>query len=506
MPVRLRGHRENLLVTLLFSPPLRPSVSPFNQGQRLRTRVWTCWPHLPGCLPQESRTISDRLQLTPRRSVLKGFAVNTVLPHAADRTQTTSPIDAEDTWIGSTSRRIAHASWVVRRSDSLPPPFPFVERVEMVLQVEEALPSAFFGGHIQGKELVVLSDPGWNPAACQMDDRVFGFWHSMPYFHWIAFPSFSEETAMGSPCNCDYSVPASGGPRSAVVRSSSCVAWALHRPVDSEDSPPWVGRLSWSQCLCYQCGCWLPGASAQRRRPILHITHRRSIQHMGATFPTVVTHFTICEYLSRSISWDSLVQDYVFLLNGKQVGTEPLRVREWFVSVVLPSSQSSDRLCLASLCLPWWHWRVTLHELVLLTVGVHWPHGWPLRGGTTILFQVSPSEWFDKVSKLCMTMHGRQWCRKLAPVHRSFSGHQPMHSAGSQPTLVVHDSRKTDVVVILVRLLCCVGAKLLAIEVVSTAQLLLTILPAAPKWIAAYAIRVFLNGQPLEWQEQMATS
>lgn len=29
--------------------------------------------------------------------VLKGFAVNIVLPHAADRTQTTSPIDAEDT-------------------------------------------------------------------------------------------------------------------------------------------------------------------------------------------------------------------------------------------------------------------------------------------------------------------------------------------------------------------------------------------------------------------------
>ena len=83
--------------TILLSPPLRPSVSPLNQGQRLRTRVWTRWPHLPGCLPQESRTILDRLQLTPRRSVLKGFAVNIVLPHAADRTQTTSPIDAEDT-------------------------------------------------------------------------------------------------------------------------------------------------------------------------------------------------------------------------------------------------------------------------------------------------------------------------------------------------------------------------------------------------------------------------
>ena len=364
----------------------------------------------------------------------------------------------------------------------------------MVLQVGEALPSAFFGEHIQGKELVVLSDPGWNPAACQMDDRVSGFWHPMPYsLHRISFPSFREETAMGSPCNCDYGVPALVDPDLLLLGLLQWIAkTVLHE---------WGG--------CHGPSAFVISAAVDypelqhSATGLLHITHRHRIQHMGATFPTVVTHFTICECLSRLISWDSLVQDYVFLLNGKQVGIEPLRVRNGFFVVVLPSSQASDRLCLASLCLPSWHWRVTLNELVLLTVSVHWPHGWPLRGGTTILFQVLPSEWFDRVSKLFMTMHGRQ-CRKLAPVHRSYSGHQPMHSSGSQPTLVVHDSRKTDAVAILVKLLCSVGAKLLAIEVppvVSTAQLLLAILPAAPKWIGAYAIRVFLNGQPLEWQE-----
>lgn len=70
----------------------------------------------------------------------------------------------------------------------------------------------------------------------------------------------------------------------------------------------------------------------------LHIAHRHSIQHFGATFPKVITHFTICECLSSLISWDSLVQDYVFLLNCKQVGIEPLRVRNGFSVVVLPFS------------------------------------------------------------------------------------------------------------------------------------------------------------------------
>lgn len=240
----------------------------------------------------------------------------------------------------------------------------------------------FFGGHIQGKELVVLSDPGWNPAACQMDDRVSGFWHPMPYsLHRISFPSFREETAMGSPCNCDYGVPALVDPDLLLLGLLQWIAkTVLHE---------WGG--------CHGPSAFVISAAVDypelqhSATGLLHITHRHRIQHMGATFPTVVTHFTICECLSRLISWDSLVQDYVFLLNGKQVGIEPLRVRNGFSVVVLPSSQASDRLCLASLCLPWWHWRVTLNELVLLTVSVHWPHGWPLRGGTAILFQVLPS-------------------------------------------------------------------------------------------------------------------
>ena len=173
--------------------------------------------------------------------------------------------------------------------------------------------------------------------------------------------------------------------------------------------------------------------------------------------------------------------------------------------VVLPSLtlQLPNLLCLSTPCLAWWYRSVTRGELALLTVCVYWPYRGPLRGGTTACYQVSPSGWFDRVAILLASMYGRQ-CRGLVPVHRSFGFAHPMHCLSSLLAVVVHDSNKTDNVVILVKLLCSVGTKLLAIEVptvVSTAQLLLMILPAAPEWIGASAVRVFLNGQPLVWQD-----
>lgn len=349
---------------------------------------------------------------------------------------------------------------------------------------------------MQEKELVGLSDPSRHATACQMDDCVW----------LLAFPALRLSQNFVSLRAPLATVSIVFQP---LVEPDLALLGLLHVWAELFTGQ-WITKTvfhEWGGCHSFSALVISAAADCPGHQHsvtgLLHIAHRHSIQHMGATFPKVITHLTICECLSSLISWDSLVQDCVFLLNGKQVGIEPIPVRNGFSLVVLPSSQFSDRLCLASLCLPWWRRRMTLNELVLLTVCVHWPHGWPLRGGTTTCYQVSHIEWFDRVVKLFLTVHGRQ-CRELAPVHRSFGVHHPMHSSGSPFALVVHDSRKTDAVVILVKLLCSVGTKLLAIEVpsvVSTAQLLLTILPAAPEWIGASAIRVFLNGQPLEWQE-----
>lgn len=92
----------------------------------------------------------------------------------------------------------------------------------------------------------------------------------------------------------------------------------------------------------------------------------------------------------------------------------------------------------------------------------------------------------------------------LTAVHMSLASEHPMHFLPFAHLVVVHYPCPTSSVVILVKLLCLVGARLRAIEVpseVSTAQLLLFILAMAPAWIGASAIRVFLNGQPLEWQD-----